>query len=41
MSRFILLGCVTSSSRLVFYGMEGVLFSLAQLKIIVHYPIVL
>ena len=27
MSRFVVLGCVTSSTKLVFYGKEGVLSS--------------
>jgi hypothetical protein len=26
MSRFVILGCVTSSTRLIFYGTEGVVF---------------
>jgi hypothetical protein len=32
MSRFVVLGCVTSSTRLVFYGTEGVVVSNSSMK---------
>ena len=32
MSRFVVLGCVASGTRLVFYGMEGVGFTLVKYK---------